>query len=105
MQARRTQWWITLSAVTAIAGFSVANTSSVHAGVSPYQLTWQTLASGGILHSQDACYQLSGSVAQAVVDPEFSTTDTYTLFTGFWSAAPTAGQDQLFFNGFEDCTP
>jgi hypothetical protein len=61
------------------------------------------MASGGVVRARNSCYRLSGTTAQATVTPGIAMGSTYTLFTGFWSAAPIANRDQIFFDGFEDC--
>mgnify|MGYP001548569801 FL=1 len=68
-----------------------------------YALNWHAFTSGGVVRSRNPCYGLSGTIAQATVTPGITLGSTYTLFSGFWSAAPIAGQDQIFFDGFEDC--
>lgn len=56
-------------------------------------------AGGARLHN--SCYHLKGTVGQAA--PGYSSSALYSLMAGFWSAAPTAGRDEIFFNGFEGC--
>ena len=105
MQAARIGWLATSGFVAAIAAIVLANAPPLRAQVFTYQLAWQTTVSGGILDAQNDCYRLSATMGQAVVDPGISSTATYTLFTGFLPAAPSAGQDEMFFSGFENCTP
>jgi hypothetical protein len=88
----------------------VLSLATTHAGFAdiqgvPFQLRWQSIASGSVLSAANPCYRLSGTLGQPVVTPGMATADTYSLFTGFWSAAPISGQDQLFFSSFEDCAP
>lgn len=66
-------------------------------------MNWSSITAGGIAHLRSSCYQLSGSIS-FVSKPGILYGDAaYTLFTGFWVAAPIFGQDEIFFNGFEEC--
>lgn len=68
-----------------------------------YALNWHDVASGGVVRARNSCYRLSATTGQATVTPGITMGSTYTLFSGFWSAAPIANRDQIFFDGFEDC--
>jgi hypothetical protein len=57
--------------------------------------------SAGSKALHNSCFRLSGTVGQAAPGYMSGTTDS--LISGFWSAAPTTGLDEIFFNGFEDC--
>lgn len=104
----RSLWRATVAATLA-AGMIVLPSSGISAQAGGgYGLNWHTIVAGGVVRSRNPCYRLSGSVAQAAVTPGVVSNPTgsnYMLFSGFWSAAPTVGQDQIFFNGFEDCKP
>lgn len=99
--------WRATIAVALAAGTIVLPSSSISAQTTGggYGLNWHTIVSGGVVRSRNPCYRLSGSTAQATVTPGITTSSSYTLFSGFWSAAPIANQDQIFFDGFEDCKP
>ena len=51
----------------------------------------------------NSCFKVSGTLGQPA--PGFSFGSGYSISSGFWTAAPVAGQDQLFFDGFERCGP
>ncbi|MGH8041424.1 MAG: hypothetical protein ACREPN_05200 [Rudaea sp.] len=97
-------WWRAVIAAAGIAAVSVVPSS--RAGVQSgggYAVGWHATVAGGVLRARNSCYRLSGSTAQATVTPGITMGSTYTLYSGFWAAAPIAGQDEIFFNGFEDC--
>ncbi|MDE1885840.1 MAG: hypothetical protein KGH92_08030 [Xanthomonadaceae bacterium] len=94
------------AAVVALAaGTIMLPSSGISSPTGGYVLNWHTIVSGGVVHSANPCYRLSGSIAQVAITPGVTTATGYTLFSGFWTAAPIAGQDEIFFNGFEDCKP
>ncbi|MGH8746695.1 MAG: hypothetical protein ACREUK_09405 [Burkholderiales bacterium] len=96
--------WRVGSLLAIVAGSAVLPASGIGAQAGgPYDIKWHAIASGGVVRSLNPCYRLSGTIAQATVTPGITLGSTYTLFSGFWSAAPIAGQDQIFFDGFEDC--
>jgi len=51
--------------------------------------------------SANGCFWLSGSISDPA--PGYSANGTYTLYAGFWAAAPGVGVDEVFFYGFEEC--
>jgi hypothetical protein len=67
----------------------------------PPAIDFHVVSSGGAaLHN--SCFHLAGTVGQTA--PGYSSAATaYSLIAGFWSAAPTTGLDEIFFNGFEGC--
>ncbi len=97
--------WRATVAVALAAGTIVLPSSGISAQTGGYVLNWHAIVSGGVVRSRNPCYRLSGSIAQATVTPGITFSTGYTLFSGFWSAAPIANQDQIFFDGFEDCKP
>jgi hypothetical protein len=108
--ARAHRWrrraWRALGAAILVFGTAVAAWANDHAmAADSYVLRWQTIVSGGVMRSHSSCYEISGAIAQPVVTPGISMSSSYTLFSGFWSAAPIANQDKIFSDGFEDCTP
>ncbi len=74
-----------------------------HAQSNPYTMNWDTITAGGIVHMRSSCYQLAGSIDFLSPGVLYSVSGNYTVFTGFWVAAPIAGQDEIFFDGFEEC--
>jgi hypothetical protein len=100
MHAIRSAHFRILAAIFSSAALPVMSSADIDPG---YQLTFSSISSGG-QNMADGCYRLSGTVSQPMIAPGIFTTDNYTEFSGFWSAAPIAMRDELFFNGFEGCS-
>jgi hypothetical protein len=79
--------------------------SDSRAGIVPtYSIDFHTISAGGGNALRNSCFGLSGTVGQAA--PGYSSTSdgsTYSIYAGFWSAAPATGLDEIFFTGFEEC--
>ena len=87
-------------AAIALAGVCALPGSDSRAQATTPTIGFHTVSAGG--HSfQNSCYRLSGTTGQAA--PGYSSGLTESLLAGFWSAPPTTGLDEIFFNGFEDC--
>lgn len=90
-------------ALTALALAAVAATpwSDIHAGAPPtYSIDFHRISAGGGA-LRNACFHVGGTLGEAA--PGYSSGSTLSIIAGFWPAAPTSGQDQLFFNGFQGC--
>ncbi len=75
--------------------------SGLSAGTTPtYRIDFHRISAGGGA-ARGSCSRLSGTLGQTA--PGYSSGSTNSVIAGFWLAAPTEGQDQLFFNGFERC--
>jgi len=90
---------------SAIALVMLTPVSTGRAGVFiPYSIDFHTISSGGS-SLRNSCFRLTGTVGQAA--PGYSSTTSgaplYSVYAGFWSAAPVATSDEIFFTGFEDC--
>lgn len=71
------------------------------AASSTYSIDFHVIGAGG--HSlQGSCFRLSGTVGQAV--PGYSSGSIYALIAGYWVKADAADSDEIFYNGFEDCS-
>lgn len=89
-----------LAATTLALAFAVP-WSGLNAGTTPtYRIDFHRISAGGGT-ARGHCTRLSGTLGQAA--PGYSSGSTNSVIAGFWLAAPTDGQDQLFFNGFERC--
>jgi hypothetical protein len=87
-------------AAIALAGVCALPGSDSRAQATTPTVGFHIISAGG--HSlKNSCYRLSGTTGQAA--PGYSSGLTESLVAGFWSAAPTTGLDEIFFNGFEDC--
>ena len=89
------------AAAALAAVIAVPSDSDAQAGPA-YSVGFHFISSGGKrLHN--SCFKLSGSAGQT--SPGYSSGGGYSIVAGFMAAAPTSGQDQLFFDGFERCAP
>ena len=87
-------------AVIALTGVCAIPWSDSRAQVTPPAINFHVISAGG-KSLRNSCFRLSGTAGQAVAG--YSSGPTDSLVAGFWSAAPTTGLDDIFFNGFEDC--
>jgi hypothetical protein len=87
-------------AVIALATVCTVPWSDSRAQATPPAINFHVISAGG-KSLNNSCFRLSGTVAQAA--PGYSSGPSDSLIAGFWSAAPTTGLDEIFFNGFEDC--
>ncbi len=96
-RARKT---LSLLGAIALAGIAFVAWTDSRAQLASPSIDFHRISAGGTrLHN--SCYRLKGTVGQAA--PGYSSSALYSLVAGFWSAAPTTGRDELFFNGFEGC--
>jgi hypothetical protein len=86
----------------ALMSASVLYGPDARAGASSiYSIDFHVIGAGG--HSlQGSCFRLSGTVGQAV--PGYSSGSIYALLAGYWVNANAADSDEIFYNGFEDCS-
>jgi hypothetical protein len=83
--------------------------SVVRAQAQPtFSVDWHVISSGGSSlstgnQSRSSCFVVNGTVAQ--VSPGYSSGGVYSVYAGFWAPAPTQGTDEIFFDGFEGCSP
>lgn len=89
------------AAVAVFAGVGVSMAGQTQSG--PYSLNWSTISAGGTAHMRTSCYILSGYIDFVSAPGILYASGPYTLYTGFWAAAPIFGQDQISFDGFEEC--
>lgn len=95
-----------LIAAALFLGGSIASDSRAQSAPT-YAIDWHLISSGGTTlvggTSRSSCFIVNGSVGQ--VAPGYSSGGLYSLYAGFWTAAPTMRTDEIFFDGFEGCTP
>jgi hypothetical protein len=88
-------------AIALLAGIGMLPRSDVRAQAASPSIDFHFIGAGEHPR-QNSCYRLSASVGQAA--PGYSSGTSNSIVAGFQAAAPgSAGLDQLFFNGFEDC--
>lgn len=75
---------------------------SIHADNVTYAIDAHIIASGSSGQSVSSCFHMSAVVGEPVAG--FSSSTDYTLNSGFFAVAPPSCDD-IFFSGFEDCTP
>lgn len=66
-----------------------------------YSIDFHVIGAGGHL-LQGSCFRLSGTVGQPA--PGYSSGSIYALIAGYWVNADAADSDEIFYNGFEDCS-
>ena len=88
----------------ASASLGAAGGNAVAGASALYSIDFHAISSGGST-LRNPCFAVSGTVGQAA--PGYSSTTsgapTYSVYAGFWAAAPAATGDEIFFTGFEDC--
>jgi cystathionine beta-lyase family protein involved in aluminum resistance len=80
--------------LSAIAFVSSADTPT-------YSIDAHIVSAGTSVHSTSACFGLDATIAEPIAG--FSSGGVYNLSAGFAYAAPIAS-DNIFGNGFEDCS-
>ena len=89
-----------LAAVAATAAIGIRSSDSRAGTIPSYRIDFHTISAGGS-SLRNGCFHLTGTAGQAA--PGYSSGTTEYVIAGFWSAAPTTGLDDIFFNGFERC--
>lgn len=98
----RARFGLPLLAVLALLCIAAMPWSDTSARPASMSIDFHLISSGGKrLHN--GCYHVSGSIGQAAPGYSSSADMQYAVLAGFWTAAPTVGGDELFFNGFEGC--
>ncbi|MEO5622225.1 MAG: hypothetical protein ABIQ78_02235 [Dokdonella sp.] len=77
--------------------------SHAHAQATPEFSIDSYVISAGANRSFNTCFVLTGTLGQAA--PGYSSGGVYYLLSGFWSFVPITERDEIFFNGFEGCSP
>jgi hypothetical protein len=94
-----------LLAAAALTSVIAIRSSDTHAGAVPtYSIDFHTISAGGNA-LRNSCFGLSGTAGQAAPGDSIYTSGspTYSVYAGFWSAAPATGLDEIFFTGFQEC--
>lgn len=73
-----------------------------------FSIDWHVISAGGSTltggsTSRSSCFIVNGTLAQ--VAPGYSSGGVYSIYAGFWVSAPTRNTDEIFFDGFEGCSP
>jgi hypothetical protein len=67
-----------------------------------FSIDWHVISPGGT-QLRSNCFVLDGTLGQPV--PGYSSGGIFAVLSGYWSVAPITGTDEIFFNGFEGCSP
>lgn len=67
-----------------------------------YGIAWHAI-NPGITRARNSCFLLSATMGQAV--PGYASGAEFVVTSGFWAAAPITQLDEIYFNGFERCSP
>jgi len=89
-----------LICAVSLLGFGLA--SYAHAQATQFSIDWYVISPGGT-QLRGNCFVLDGTLGQAV--PGYSSGGIFAVLSGYWSVAPITGTDEIFFNGFEGCSP
>ena len=85
-----------------LAGGGAIAESGVQAPADSYRLEAATLAGGGGTSSaRSACFKLTATLAQPVAGT--SSSQDFSLTSGFWATPPPIPHDDIFADSFEDC--
>jgi hypothetical protein len=68
-----------------------------------YSVDAHVLSAGASSRSGNACFRMNATLAEPVAG--FSSSAAYSLSGGFLATLATPTGDDIFFNGFEDCSP
>ena len=79
---------------------ALACAESIGQSQPPYSIDFHSI-SAGAQSLQNSCFRLSGTVGE--IAPGYSSSGTYSLYSGFRAAAPAKAVDEVFFSGFEEC--
>jgi hypothetical protein len=82
----------------------VASATVLHADPPDLSIKAHVLATGTSARSGSSCFRLTATVGEPVAGFSASASGEFTLSGGFRAMVPSQGDD-LFFSGFESCTP
>lgn len=78
--------------------------AAVRAGAPPtYSIDAHVISAGSSVRAQSPCFRLTSTIAEPIAG--YSSSVDYALDGGFLTLANTAPSDDVFFDGFEGCTP
>lgn len=87
-----------------LAVLSFAAAVSLHAGAPTiYSIDAHVIAAGSSVRAQNSCFRLISTIAEPVAG--YSASANYSLDGGFLANLNITPGDDVFFDGFEGCTP
>jgi hypothetical protein len=81
----------------------VAIAIAAHADGQTFSISAKVTSAGTSARSQNSCFRMQATIAQPVVGT--ASNSGYSITAGFRAAAPVATGDDVFFDGFERCSP
>jgi hypothetical protein len=85
--------------VAAVAAIAMA----AHADGQTFSIDAKVVGTGTSVRSGNSCFRMRATVAEPVVST--AANSSYSITAGFRAAAPLASGDDVFFDGFERCSP
>ena len=78
--------------------------AAVRAGAPPmYSIDAHVISAGSSVRAKSPCFRLTSTIAEPIAG--YSSSIDYALDGGFLTLADTTPGDDVFFDGFEGCTP
>ena len=87
----------------ALASVAVLLCLSIQAAAQSYSIDAHVIAAGTPARSGSACFRLDATVAEPAAG--YSSSVDYAVSAGFRAIAATTGGNDIFFAGFEECSP
>lgn len=87
----------------ALASIAVVSCLSIHAAAQNYSIDAHVFAAGTSVRSGNACFRLDATLAEPAAG--YASSADYSIAAGFRAIAPTLDSNDIFFAGFEDCSP
>jgi len=102
LRARSALYLLASLAITS--GIAMRSPDSRAEPVPTYSIDFHAIGAG-VDALRNSCFGLSGTLGQAApgYSSYTSSAPTYSVYAGFWSAAPATRLDEIFFTGFEEC--
>jgi hypothetical protein len=86
----------------AVAALVLCPFGSIRADGNVYSMDAHIVSAGSSARAKSPCYRLDAVIAEPIAG--FSSSTSFDLNAGFVAVA-TPRNDDIFFTGFEDCTP
>jgi len=87
----------------ALASVAAVLCLSIHAAAQNYSIDAHAIAAGAPARSGSACYRLDATIGEPAAG--YASSVDYAVSGGFRAVAPTLGGNDIFFAGFEECSP
>ena len=94
---------ISAKALVAGAAAPLLAFATLQALAQTYLIDAHIVSAGSSVRSANACFRLEATIAEPVAG--YSSSADYSMSAGFRALPQTTASDDLFFSGFEACTP